>query len=64
MYAARIYFTNASSSLVQKLQTIQNVVLRVATSCVKMTSINHLQEETKMLPVLDHISLISSQYLA
>ena len=34
----------------------------IATGCVKMTSIDHLHEETKMLPVQDHLSLISSQY--
>ena len=55
---------NTSPSLVQKLQAIQNSALRIATGCVKMTSIDHLFEETKMLPVQDHLCLISFQYLA
>ena len=38
--------------------------LHIATICVKMTSINHLQKESKMLPFQDHLSLISSRYLA
>ena len=37
--------------------------LRIATGCVKMASIDHLHEETEMLPVQDHLSLICSQYL-
>ena len=59
MYAAIIWFPTTSPSPIQKfLQTIQNSALRIATSCVKMTSIDY--EENKMLPVQDHVSLISS----
>ena len=65
MYAALIWFSNTSASIIQKLQTIQNSALRIAaTGCVKMTSINHLHEETEMFPIQDHLFLISSQYLA
>ena len=56
--------SNISPSLIHKLKTIQNSALRIATGCVKMTSINHLNEETKMIPGHDHIYMISSQYLA
>ena len=38
--------------------------LRIATGCVKMASIDHLHEETEMLPVQDHLSLICSQHIA
>jgi len=64
MYAAPIWFHNTSPSHIQKLQTIQNSALRIATGCVKMTSVDHLHEETEMLHVKDHLSLISFQYLA
>ena len=64
MYAAPIWFPNTSPSLVQKLQTIQNSALRIATGCVRMASVDHLHEETEMLPVQEHLSLICSQYLA
>jgi len=64
MYAAPIWFPNTSPSLVQKLQTIQNSALRIATGCVRMASIDDLHEETEMLPVQEHLSLIFSQYLA
>ena len=63
MYAALIWFP-ISSSLIQKLQTVQNSDLHIATGCVRMTPIDHLHEETKMLPVQDHLYPINSQYLA
>ena len=59
MYKAPICFPNTSPSLIQKLQAIQNSALRIATD-----SIDYLHEETKILPVQDHLSLISAQYLA
>ena len=59
-YPAPIRFPDASSTIFQKLQ---NTALRVATGCVKMTSIDHLPEETKVLPVHDHLSITCSQYL-
>ena len=64
MLAAPIWFPNASPSLIQNLQIIQNSAFRIVTGCVKMTSMDHLYEETKMLSVQDHLSLTSSQYLA
>ena len=63
MYAAPIWFTNISPSHIQKLQTIQNSALRIVTRRVKKTSIDHLHNESKKLPVQDHLSLISYQYL-
>ena len=64
IYAAPIWFHNASSSQVQKLQAIQISSLVVTTVCVKITSVDHLHEDTKMNPIQDHIFLIGSQYLA
>ena len=61
MHAAPI---NVSPSMIQKLQTIQNSSLHVATGCMKMISIDYLHEETKLLPVHDNFFLICSQYLA
>ena len=68
MHATFIWFhftaLSTSPSLIQKLQTIQNSALYIATGCVKMTSIDHLLEETEILPAQNHFSLISYQYLA
>jgi len=56
MYAVLIWFPNASPSLVQKLQTIQNSALRIATGCVEMASIDHLHNKTEILPIQDHLA--------
>ena len=57
MYAATIWYPNAKLSMIQKLQTVQNCGLRVATECVKITFMDHLHEETKVHPGHDHLSL-------
>ena len=43
--------------------TTQNEALRIITGSHKMSSIDHLHSETKMLPVEDHLNLFSAQYL-
>ena len=63
-YAAPIWFPNTSQSSRKKLQTIQNHGLRIATGCVKMTGIDDLHAEAKMLKVEDHLRMLCSQALA
>ena len=63
-YAAPIWFPNISHSSTTRLQTIQNSALRIATGCVKMTPIDHLHTESKVLKVDEHLKLLCSQYLA
>ena len=63
-YASPIWFPNSSASSINKLQSIQNSALRIATGCVKMSNIDHLHTETQVLPVKDHLSLLSTQFLA
>ena len=43
---------------------IQYEALRIATGCHKMSSIEHLHTEAKMLKVKEHSELLSTQYLA
>ncbi|KAF2355087.1 Ribonuclease H domain [Trinorchestia longiramus] len=62
-YAAPIWFPNASPSSIAKLQTIQNVALRIASGSHKMASASHLHRETGLLPLTDHLDLFCSQYL-
>ena len=62
-YASPIWFPNASTSSIEKLQRIQNAALRISTGCVKMSPIDHLHTETQVLPVHDHLSLLCSQFL-
>ena len=60
-YAAPVWSSNASdTSLIQRTQ---NEALRIITGSHKMSSIDHLHSETKMLLVEDHLNLLSAQYL-
>ena len=45
----------------QKLQTIQNSALRLATGCTSDTNTQHLHVETKVLPIEEHLKLQASQ---
>ena len=62
-YAAPIWSTNASDTSLEKIQRTQNEALRIITGSHKMSSIDHLHSETKMLLVKDHLNLLSVQYL-
>ena len=65
-YAAPVWSTNASDTSdtsLGKIQRTQNEALRIITGSHKMSSIDHLHIETKMLPVEDHQNLLSAQYL-
>ena len=61
-YAAPVWSTNASDTSLEKIQRIQNEALRIITGSHKMSSIDHLHSETKMLLVKD-LTLLSAQYL-
>ena len=63
-YAAPVWFPNITTASLDKLQVVQNCALRIATGCVKRTDVHHLHDETKVLPVSNHLSLLCSQFLA
>ena len=60
-YAAPAWSTNASDSIFKKIQTAQNAALRTATGAHKMTSIDHLHQESLTLRVKDHSDILSAQ---
>ena len=62
-YAAPVWTTNASESNIGKIQRAQNEALRIITGSHKMSSIDHLHSEIKMIQVEDHLNLRSAQYL-
>ena len=62
-YAAHVRGTNSSDTSMKKIQRTQNEALRIITDSHKMSSIDHLHSETKMLLVEGHLSLLSAQYL-
>ena len=62
-YGAPVWSTNASATSIGKIQIAQNEALRIATGSHKMSSIDHLYNETEMLTVKQHSDLLSAQYL-
>ena len=63
IYASPVWTINASDSSFKKIKTAQNAALRTATGAHKMTSIDHLHQESLTLKVRDHLDMFSAQYL-
>ena len=61
-YASSIWSPLASSTSINKLQVMQNAALRTATGCTQDTNIQHLHDETLILPIHEHLQLLVSQY--
>ena len=62
-YAEPVWSTNASDSSFKKIPTAQNAALRTSTGAHKMTSIDHLHQESYTLKVNDHSDMLSAHYL-
>ena len=60
-YASSIWSPLASSTSINKLQVMQNAVLGTATGCTQNTNIQHLHDETLILPIHNHLQLHASQ---
>ena len=63
-YAAPVWSTNLRDTNYRNIQYTQNEALGIATGCHKMSSVDHLHVETKMLKVMEHSELLSAHYLA
>jgi hypothetical protein len=61
-YASSIWSPLVSDTNTQKLQTIQNAALRTITGCTRDTNSQHLHEETKIIPIKEHLNLLEIQY--
>ena len=61
-YASSIWSPLASSNSIKKLQVMHNAVSRTATGCTQNTNIQHLHDETLILPIHEHLQLYVSQY--
>ena len=48
----------------RNIQYTQNEALKIATGCHKMSSVDHLHVEAKMMKVKENSELLSAQYLA
>ena len=60
-YASNAWRPNASKTSLKKLQTTQNMALRAATGLTKMTSIDTIHREAKVLKVEQHLDMIGAQ---
>ena len=63
-YAAPVWSTNIRDTNYINIQYTQNVAPRIATGCHRLSSVDHLQVEAKMLKVMENSELLSAQYLA
>ena len=63
-YTAPVWSINLRDTNYRNIQYTQNEALRIATGCHKMSSVDHLHVEDKMLKVREHSELLSTQYLA
>ena len=61
-YASSVWSPIGSSTSINKLQVMQNAVLRTATGCTQDTNIQHLHDETLTLLIYEHLQLHASQY--
>ena len=62
-YSAPVWSTNLRDTNYRNIQYTQNEALRIDTGCHKMSSVDHLHVEAKMLKVREHSELLSAQYL-
>jgi len=60
-YASTVWSPIISPTQMNKLETIQNNALRIATGCTADTNTHHLHQETLVLPVPAHLRLHASQ---
>ena len=60
-YASTVWAPMTKPTHINRLQTTQNAALRTATGCTLDTNINHLHDETQILPLDTHLRLHSSQ---
>jgi hypothetical protein len=61
-YGCTVWGPTIAKTNMNELQKVQNSALRIVTGCTKDTNIQHLHDETKILPVQQHIQLHSSIY--
>ena len=60
-YASSIWSLMASPTSINKLQVMQNTALIACTGCTHDTNIQHMHDETKILPIQKHLQLHASQ---
>ena len=54
-------YANISNTNIKKLQTIQNIALRIATECTRDANTQNVHDKTKVLPMDTHLKLYATQ---
>jgi hypothetical protein len=62
-HAVPVWSPFVSDSSWRPLEVAQNEALRIATGCHKMASIDHIHQESRVLPLRKHADLLTKQYL-
>ena len=62
-YASSIWSPLTSSTSINKLQVMLNAALRTATGCTQDRNIQHMHDETLILPIHNQLQLHASQYI-
>lgn len=62
-YAAPVWTPVLSTTHWDDLEAAQNSALRIATGCLKMSQVTHLNQESKILPVKAHSEMLTKQHL-
>ena len=60
-YRSTIWSLIISDTNTNKLQSVLNTALLITTGCMQDTSIQHLHEQTSILPIKQHLALHASQ---
>ena len=63
-YAAPVWSTNLRDTNYRNIKYTHNEALWIATGCHKMSSVDHLHVEAKILKVREHSDILSAQYVA
>src|SRR5678815_4508310 len=61
-YAFPAWFPALSKSNSKNLQITQNSALRIITGCTKTIPIQHLHDETYILPISTHLEMVGTQF--
>lgn len=63
-YCSPLFMPVISNTWIDRFQTAQNNALETVTECHAATSRDHLHQECKLIPVREHLELLSTQFLA
>jgi len=62
-YAIPAWAPDLARSHMEVMQRTQNAALRIATGCVRSTTIAHLDAETRVLSIMDHLNMRRTQLI-